>query len=67
MSDAKIELTVSEGDPDVAYLTLPKYTGGHGSVSRTVSVRGLMDEYKGPDLYLDFDHDGYLVGVEILA
>jgi hypothetical protein len=23
--------------------------------------------YKGPDLYLDFDGDGQLVGVEVLA
>jgi uncharacterized protein YuzE len=61
-------LTISDGDQDVAYLTLPGHPGqGTPSVvARQTRLRDLM-AYAGPDLYLDFDKDGTLIGVEILT
>lgn len=65
----KIKLKVSEGDPDVAYLTLPGHPGRGtaGCVSRTQKIRDVIPDYKGPDLNLDFDNEGTLIGIEILA
>ncbi len=67
MAEKKISLAVSAGDQDVAYLYLPGHPGrGTPGVARQVRLSSLMT-YKGPDLFLDFDGDGQLVGVEILA
>jgi hypothetical protein len=53
---------------NVAYLSLP----GHpqkvacGAVNQTVRLLDLVENYKGPDVYLDFDKDGMLIGLEFL-
>lgn len=73
----RIKLRVSPPnpkDPDedyaiVAYLQLPghyKPRKAGASVKKTVRLRDLMGDYVGPDLYIDFDEDNELVGVEIL-
>jgi len=51
---------------DVAYIRLPGFEKG-AKVSKTVSLRDLVKDLKGPDLELDFSEDGTLMGVEILA
>jgi hypothetical protein len=58
---------VSEDDPDVAYLTLPTHRDGPCRVSRALRLAGVMGANKGPDVVLDFDEDGVLVGIELLA
>ena len=40
--------------------------GTGGIVEKTVRLRDLMD-HKGSDLYLDFDKENRLIGIEILA
>lgn len=67
MSDAKIVLNVSEEDEDVAYLMLPKHPGKgvQHAIRKQVRLSDCLD-YSGPDLYLDFDNEGTLVGIEIL-
>lgn len=70
MSKNAIELTVNDDDDDlVAYLVLPDHPGSGtpGIVSRHESIKDLIDGYKGPDVFLDFDKDGCLIGIEILA
>jgi hypothetical protein len=52
---------------EVGYLRLPDHKGGHGTVARTVRLSELMPEAKGPDVYLDFDAEGTLIGIEILT
>ena len=68
MADGKIELRIGRGDSDVAYVSLPDHRSkdNHGIVKKTVRLRDLMD-HKGPDLYLDFDKENRLIGIEILA
>jgi hypothetical protein len=68
MTAHKMTLTISDDDEEVAYLTLPRHPGrgSAGAVVRQTKLRDLM-RYSGPDIYLDFDKDGYLIGVEILA
>jgi hypothetical protein len=62
------ELRVSEDDADVAYLRLPSHTGTSPcKMSKSVRLRDLIGTYKGPDVVLDFDLRGVLVGIEILA
>ena len=64
-----IELKVSSDDEDVAYLYLP----GHprkaeaGVVQKQVDLRKVISQYSGPDVYLDFNNEGKLIGIEILA
>jgi hypothetical protein len=57
-----------EGDSQTAYLQLP----GHpkvvvpGIVKRTIRLSDVISGFKGPDVYLDFDEDGVLIGMEFL-
>lgn len=61
-------LEVSEDDSDVAYLRLPSYPEeGPWKMSKSVRLRDIMGHYEGPDIVLDFDMRGVLVGIEILA
>ncbi|NQZ02922.1 MAG: DUF2283 domain-containing protein, partial [Bdellovibrionales bacterium] len=60
---------VSEDDPDVAYLQLPDHpgVGTLNVVGKQVDLRELIQDYAGPDVYLDFGQDGKLIGIEIMA
>lgn len=62
------QLEISEDDGDVAYLRLPSYPEeGPWKMSKSIRLREIMGDYKGPDVILDFDMRGVLVGIEILA
>ena len=64
----KAELKLSADDPKTAYLKLPDHPGSGvpGAVSQQMRLADLIDGYKGPDMYLDFDGSGCLIGIEIL-
>lgn len=65
---AGFQLRVSEDDEDVAYLRLPSYLGVEPcKMSRSVRLREVLGNYEGPDVVLDFDMRGVLVGIEVLA
>lgn len=65
----KIELHSSGDDPKVAYVSLPEHPGrGQGGiVKKVVQLYEVIDGYKGAQINLDFDKDGVLIGIEILA
>lgn len=80
MANGKIELKLSEPDPDlapdddpeedppVAYLSLPDHPGEKGMsgcVMKMVRLSDLID-YEGADIFMDFA-DGRLIGIEVLA
>ena len=69
MANGKIELEVSgKRDADVGYVSLPGHPGSAPAVvKRSIQLRELMPDYVGPDLVLDFDAAGVLIGIEILA
>ena len=69
MENSPIELKVSSDDDEVAYLYLPDHPRDSKGkkVAKQLEVRDLIDGYSGPDLYLDFDDSGTLIGIEILA
>lgn len=63
----KFELAISEDDPTIAYLKLPSYpTGRHGRVKKQIRLVDLLGRYQGSDIYLDFDEDDVLIGIEFL-
>ncbi|WP_438039228.1 DUF2283 domain-containing protein [Sorangium sp. So ce128] len=62
------ELCVSEDDSDMAYLRLPSHPGASPcEMSKSARLRDLIGDYDGPDVVLDFDLRGVLVGIEIIA
>ncbi len=69
MTNSNIRFRPSVDDPDVAYVELPGHPGEgtHGCVERTIGIGELIEEYKGPRIYLDFDDSGELIGIEILG
>jgi hypothetical protein len=69
MANGRIDLKVSESDPRVAYISLPDHPGD-GAVAvvvRQLRLIELCGDYKGPDVYLDFDKDNHLVGIEVVG
>ncbi len=69
MSRQKISLEVSPNDEGVAYLYLPDHPGqgSRGAVDHQTQLCELIENYKGPDIYLDFDIRGRLIGIEIIS
>jgi hypothetical protein len=61
------ELKISEDDSQVAYLRLPTHPGSEiCRMSKSLRLIDIIGPYKGPDIVLDFDERGILVGIEIL-
>ncbi len=69
MKKEKIKLKLSKDDEDVAYVYLPEHpkVTSKGLVKRQVRLFDLIKNYKGPDIYLDFDKNNHLIGIEILS
>ena len=69
MANGKIELKISRGEGDVAYISLPDHPAKpvSGVVVKTLRLIELCGSYKGPDVYLDFDKDNRLIGIEVLG
>ena len=69
MAKGKIDLKVSKTKSPVAYLSLPGHPGEGtpGCVKKTVRLSDLCGSYGGPDVYLDYDIDNTLIGIEILV
>ncbi|PPE56230.1 hypothetical protein F157LOC_04159 [Pectobacterium brasiliense] len=63
----KINLEVSD-DGDVAYLVLPNHPGKGklGVAVKQVALQSIIENYQGPEIYLDFDRDGNIIGMEFL-
>ncbi|MEM7432934.1 MAG: DUF2283 domain-containing protein [Pseudomonadota bacterium] len=57
-----------KGNSDVGYLQLPDHPGKGtvGCVVKTVRVLDIVADHKGTDVYLDYDKDGTLIGIELL-
>ncbi len=68
MPSPGFDLQISEDDEDVAYLRLPSHPrDGECKMSKSIRLHELLGPYEGPELVLDFDLRGILVGIEILA
>lgn len=63
----RFRLKVSSDDPGVAYLSLPGHAVGPTKTSRSVRLVDVLGRYEGPDVVLDFDAAGVLVGIEVVG
>ncbi|MCE2593851.1 DUF2283 domain-containing protein [Motilimonas cestriensis] len=68
MTDKKMNFEVSKYDSEIAYLSFPAHPGKgkKGIVMKQKELSSLIEGYKGPEVYLDFDENGELIGMEIL-
>ena len=64
--ESEFVFAVSEEDDKVAYLRFAADGAGRGKIAKTVSLRDLVGDYKGPVVYCDFTEDNELVGMEFL-
>lgn len=64
--EKKIRVQFEGEDAHTAYVALPGHRHEPGIVSKTVILGELID-YKGPQIHLDLDKDGTLIGIEILT
>ena len=67
MPEQKIRVRLVGQDAHTAYISLPGHGEEPGTVSKTLSLDALVDGYSGPRVHLDFDRDGTLIGIEVLA
>ena len=67
MKKDKIKLKISKDDDVVGYLYLPKHPKKivHGIVKKTIPLADIISDYKGIPIYLDFDEENELIGIEI--
>ncbi|MCF6300076.1 MAG: DUF2283 domain-containing protein [Proteobacteria bacterium] len=58
----------TKNDDEVCYLMLPGFPKKppNGFIKSQIRLAENIEKYKGPDIYLDYDDKGYLVGIEIL-
>ncbi|MFA5620994.1 MAG: hypothetical protein WDA08_11885 [Weeksellaceae bacterium] len=51
-----------------AYIQLPKHPKQivPGIVKKNISLSEILPNYKGPSIYLDFDDNDELIGIEII-
>ncbi len=62
------KLKLSENRHEIAYLQLPTYPAGEQmKTSKSIRLYDLLGTYEGPDVMLDFDQAGVLVGIEIIT
>ena len=68
MPAGKFELKVTPSG-EVAYLYLPDHpgVGTRGVAVEQVNLKEIFPNYEGATLYIDFDQDNRLIGVEILT
>lgn len=67
-SESRYSLVLSEDDPEVAYLYLRMNKHkDFVNLGKSIRLFDLVGEYGGPDVVLDFDAEGVLVGIELVG
>lgn len=64
----RIKIKMQRPDSDTVYVALPGYPDPvkPGVVRKSISLDDILD-YQGPRVQLDFDENGKLIGVEVVA
>jgi len=67
MSNSGVKLEKND-DGNMAYLFLPAHPGKGkpGIVIKQVSLHSVIPNYQGPEIFLGFDKDGVIIGMEFL-
>lgn len=63
----KIKCTVSKGDNQVGYISLPIERDADRRVNKTISLQELIEGYNGIPVYLNLNEKNELVGIEIVG
>ena len=66
MTKKKIRVKLVGKDAHTAYVALPGHRTKPGIVSKTLTLSEMI-EYKGPQIHLDLDKEGKLIGIEVLC
>jgi hypothetical protein len=67
MSEKKIRVVLSGRDARTAYISLPGHKKSPGTVAKTLRLGDLVKPFAGPQVHFDFNEQGRLIGIEILA
>ena len=63
-----IRLQISEDDSAVGYIYLENTEDKEErKVSKMIAISDVIQNYKGVPVYLDFNNDGGLIGIEIVG
>ena len=64
-----MNLKLSKDDQGLGYLYLPNHpgAGNYGVVKKQLKLADVVSDYKGPDVYLDFNDANELIGIEIIS
>jgi hypothetical protein len=65
----KIRVKLIGEDSHTAYIALPGSPKDlqRGSVSKTICLDNIVENFKGPRINLDFNKEGVLIGIEVLV
>lgn len=66
MEEKKIRVQFADEEARTAYVALPGHRSEPGIVAKTVLLDELL-KYTGPQVHLDLDKEGRLIGIEILT
>ncbi len=62
----RFEFKVS-GDNEIGFLKLPNRPTGKIKVHRNIILSTILPDLKGPDIVLDLDDTGEVIGIEIIT
>lgn len=64
----KIIVKISPDDEKIGYVYLPnELDDDKRKVAKTIDLSDVIEDYKGVEVYLDFNEDGVLIGIEIIG
>ncbi|MDC8100604.1 hypothetical protein [Chryseobacterium rhizosphaerae] len=64
----KIIVKISPDDETVGYIYMPnELDDDMRKVVKTIDLSDVIKDYKGVSVYLDFNKDGVLIGIEIVG
>ncbi len=61
----KIIVKISDEDTSVGYVYMPVKENIDKKIFKTIDIAELINNYKGIPIYLDFNKDNELIGIEI--
>ena len=63
----EIKVKISENDKSVGYIYLPNNSDKNNKVYKTIDISEIINDYSGVPVYLDFNSNDVLIGIEIVG
>jgi hypothetical protein len=61
----EINVKISKDDPSVGYVNMPLDNLSDKEIAKTIDIFDLVDNYQSIPVYLDFNKNNELIGIEI--